>query len=82
MLTNDFVPGAPDWLDLGSRDVDAAAAFYKTLFGWEFQSAGPDAGGYGMFQLAGQTVAALGGDTAEPAPGTAAVRPPHAVAHA
>lgn len=70
MLTNDYVPGAPDWLDLGSRDVDAAAAYYKALFGWEFQSMGPESGGYGMFQLAGQTVAALGplqSDTAQPA---------------
>jgi predicted enzyme related to lactoylglutathione lyase len=70
MLTNDFVPGVPDWLDLGSRDVEAAAAFYRTLFGWEFQPAGPDAGGYGTFQLAGQTVAALGplqSDNAQPA---------------
>jgi hypothetical protein len=60
MLTNDYVPGAPSWLDLGSRDIDGAAAFYRALFGWEFRSAGPDAGGYGVFQLAGQTVAALG----------------------
>ncbi|MFI1094596.1 VOC family protein [Streptomyces sp. NPDC020917] len=60
MLTTDYVPGAPSWVDLGSRDTDAAAAFYKALFGWEFQSAGPDAGGYGMFQLGGKTVAALG----------------------
>jgi predicted enzyme related to lactoylglutathione lyase len=60
MLTNDYVPGAPVWIDLGARDVAAAAAFYEGLFGWEFQSAGPEAGGYGMFQLAGQTVAAMG----------------------
>lgn len=60
MLTNDYVPGAPSWLDLGSRDVDAATEFYRAAFGWEFRSAGPDAGGYGMFQLAGQTVAGLG----------------------
>jgi predicted enzyme related to lactoylglutathione lyase len=60
MLTNDYVPGAPNWIDLGSRDTAAAAAFYKELFGWEFRSAGPEAGGYGMFQLAGPTVAALG----------------------
>jgi predicted enzyme related to lactoylglutathione lyase len=60
MLTNDYVPGAPNWIDLGSRDTEAAAAFYEALFGWEFQPAGPDAGGYGMFRLAGQTVAALG----------------------
>lgn len=65
MLTNDYVPGAPNWIDLGSRDTDAAAAFYNALFGWEFQSAGPDAGGYGTFRLAGQTVAALGPITQE-----------------
>ncbi|HUK73388.1 MAG TPA: VOC family protein [Streptosporangiaceae bacterium] len=60
MLTTNYVPGAPVWLDLGSTDVDAAASFYGALFGWEFQSAGPEAGGYGMFTLAGKTVAAAG----------------------
>jgi uncharacterized protein len=60
MLTTDYVPGAPSWIDLGSRDTTAAAAFYKALFGWEFQSAGPESGGYGMFQMDGRTVAALG----------------------
>lgn len=70
MLTNDYVPGAPSWVDLGSRDLDAAAAFYKALFGWDFRPTGPESGGYGVFQLAGQSVAALGpiqSDTALPA---------------
>jgi uncharacterized protein len=60
MLTTNFVPGAPIWVDLGTPDVDAAAAFYHAVFGWDFQSAGPDAGGYGMFNLGGKTVAAAG----------------------
>ncbi len=60
MLTTNYVPGAPVWIDLGSPDIEAAAAFYGALFGWEFQSAGPDAGGYGMFTLDGKTVAAIG----------------------
>lgn len=60
MLTDDYVPGAPNWLDLGSRDVPAAAAFYGELLGWRFAPAGPEAGGYGMFTLDGDTVAALG----------------------
>lgn len=60
MLTTDYVPGAPSWVDLGSRDTEAAAAYYSALFGWEFQSAGPEAGGYGMFVRDGKTVAALG----------------------
>jgi predicted enzyme related to lactoylglutathione lyase len=60
MLTTTYVPGAPNWLDLGSPDTAASIAFYGSVFGWEFQSAGPDAGGYGFFQLDGKTVAALG----------------------
>ncbi|HTS97598.1 MAG TPA: VOC family protein [Streptosporangiaceae bacterium] len=60
MLTTNYVPGAPNWVDLAVPDVDAAAAFYRAVFGWEFQSAGPDAGGYGMFTLNGKTVAAVG----------------------
>ncbi|MGW7006510.1 VOC family protein [Streptomyces sp. NPDC054933] len=60
MLSTSYVPGSPNWVDLGSPDVDASAAFYGALFGWQFQSAGPDAGGYGMFTLDGKTVAAVG----------------------
>jgi uncharacterized protein len=60
MLSTTYVPGAPNWVDLGTPDVDAAAAFYGALFGWKFQSAGPDAGGYGMFTLDGKTIAAVG----------------------
>ena len=60
MLNTDYVPGAPNWVDLGTPDIDAAAAFYGAVFGWQFQSAGPDAGGYGMFMLNGKTVAAGG----------------------
>lgn len=60
MLTTDFVPGAPNWIDLASRDTTAAAAFYASLLGWEFTSAGPEAGGYGTFVRDGKTVAAMG----------------------
>ncbi|WP_335970892.1 VOC family protein [Streptomyces sp. CA2R106] len=65
MLTNDYVPGAPSWIDLGSRDTARAAAFYRALLGWEFRPAGPDAGGYGVFELDGQSVAGLGPITDE-----------------
>ncbi|WP_330460825.1 VOC family protein [Streptomyces sp. NBC_00820] len=57
MLTTRFVDGAPNWIDLGSPDLDGACAFYGALFGWQFRSAGPEAGGYGFFQLDGRTVA-------------------------
>lgn len=65
MLTTTFVPGAPNWLDLGTPDVEAAAAFYRALFGWELRTMGPEAGGYGFFQLDGKTVAAVGPLTEE-----------------
>ncbi|WP_033821668.1 VOC family protein [Kitasatospora sp. MBT63] len=60
MVTTDFRTGSPNWLDLGSPDPGAAAAFYGAVFGWSFASAGPQAGGYGFFQQGGRTVAALG----------------------
>lgn len=65
MLGTDFTTGSPCWLDLGSPDTTTAAAFYTAVFGWEFVSAGPDAGGYGFFQLDGRRVAALGPLTEE-----------------
>ncbi|MEU9305281.1 VOC family protein [Streptomyces sp. NPDC048269] len=65
MLGTDFRTGSPNWLDLGSPDTDGAARFYSALFGWNFVSAGPEAGGYGFFQLDGKTVAALGPLTEE-----------------
>ncbi|MBA4865110.1 VOC family protein [Streptomyces sp. PSKA54] len=57
MLTTRYVTGSPNWIDVGTRDIEGAKAFYGGLFGWEFRSAGPEAGGYGMFQLNGKTVA-------------------------
>jgi uncharacterized protein len=60
MITTDYLPGSPLWLDLGTPDIDQAVAFYNRVFGWSFQSAGPEAGGYGFFQLEGKTVAAAG----------------------
>jgi predicted enzyme related to lactoylglutathione lyase len=60
MLSTDYVPGVPNWVDLGSRDMTAAAAFYGELLGWQFRSSGPDMGGYGMFHVDGRTVAAAG----------------------
>lgn len=60
MLTTDFVPGSPVWVDLGTPDVEAAAAFYSGLFGWTHRAAGPDAGGYGFLLLGDRTAAAIG----------------------
>ncbi|MGW0553847.1 VOC family protein [Streptomyces sp. NPDC002926] len=67
MLTTRFVTGSPNWIDLGTPDIETARTFYGGLFGWTFRSAGPDAGGYGMFQQDGKTVA--GGMTVAPEQG-------------
>ena len=60
MWTTEFVPGTPDWTDLGTPDPAASAAFYTGLLGWTDVSAGPESGGYGFFQLQGKTVAGYG----------------------
>ncbi|MEV5436966.1 VOC family protein [Streptomyces sp. NPDC052682] len=69
MLTTRSADGAPNWVDLATADLEGATAFYEGLFGWQFRSAGPEAGGYGFFQLAGRTVA--GGQRTESAPAPA-----------
>lgn len=38
--------GAPCWIDLTTSDVDRAQEFYATVFGWTYESAGPEYGGY------------------------------------
>ncbi|MEU1418469.1 VOC family protein [Kitasatospora sp. NPDC005751] len=65
MLTTDFPIGSPCWIDLGSPDPAAAAAFYGAVFGWTFQDLGPETGGYGFLQADGKTVGAIGPLTEE-----------------
>ncbi|MFD7018214.1 VOC family protein [Streptomyces sp. NPDC059928] len=65
MLTSTQVPGGLNWLDLGTPDPDAAVVFYAGVFGWDFRSAGPEAGGYGFLQKDGRTLAGLGPLTEE-----------------
>ncbi|GAA4514223.1 MULTISPECIES: VOC family protein [Nonomuraea] len=57
MLTTEFLPGSPCWVDVGSPDIEATAGFYSDLFGWRFQ---PAMEGYGFWQADGKTVAAAG----------------------
>ncbi|MBD0423720.1 VOC family protein [Streptomyces sp. TRM S81-3] len=66
MITTDFVPGSPCWLDLGAPDVRAAASFYGAVLGWEFESMGEgeDTEG-GTFRKDGKIVAGLGRLTEE-----------------
>ncbi|MFF8104010.1 VOC family protein [Streptomyces sp. NPDC016640] len=66
MITTDFVPGSPCWLDLGAPDVRAAAAFYGAVLGWDYESMGEgeDMEG-GTFRKDGKIVAGLGELTEE-----------------
>jgi predicted enzyme related to lactoylglutathione lyase len=58
--------GVPSWVDLSTGDVDAASTFYGSLFGWDVQDLGEEAGGYRMASLRGRPVAGL---TPNPEPG-------------
>jgi predicted enzyme related to lactoylglutathione lyase len=65
MITTDFVPGNPCWLDLGAPDVRAAAAFYGAVLGWDYESMGQGEMEGGMFRKDGKFVAGLGKLTEE-----------------
>ena len=54
--------GAPCWIDLTTSDVDRAQDFYGTVFGWTFESAGPEYGGYVTASKDGRPVAGLMGN--------------------
>lgn len=51
--------GAPTWIDLGTSDVARAQEFYGAVFGWTFESAGPEYGGYINAFSQGRPVAGL-----------------------
>jgi uncharacterized protein len=54
-----YANGQPNWADVTSPDVDAAARFYSELFGWEAaKDPRPEAGGYTMFSRNGKFAAA------------------------
>lgn len=54
-----YPTGQPCWADVTVPDVDAAAAFYAELFGWEAANdPRPEAGGYTMLSRNGKHVAA------------------------
>ncbi|KWX67299.1 VOC family protein [Mycobacterium sp. NAZ190054] len=51
--------GAPIWIELATSDLDRAQDFYGTVFGWTFDAAGPDYGGYVTALRDGRPVAGL-----------------------
>ncbi|PSL52660.1 hypothetical protein B0I31_112129 [Saccharothrix carnea] len=57
--TSSWPVGTPCWVDI-STDVDRAVAFYGGLFGWVFDIAGPEYGGYGVALKDDHPVAGIG----------------------
>src|SRR4051794_18900445 len=53
--------GQPTWVDLTTPDVDAARAFYQTIFGWEYDIGGPEFGGYTTARVGTRSAAGLVG---------------------
>lgn len=51
--------GTPNYIDIGIPDIARAKKFYGGLFGWSFQSLGPDAMGYEAVMLDGQMIAGM-----------------------
>ena len=60
VAVTEYQPGTPSWVDLASSDLSASAAFYSSLFGWDANDQGPEAGGYIMFEIGGVPVAGAG----------------------
>ena len=54
-----WAEGTPAWVDLTASDVDATRTFYSELFGWQFEEADREYGGYSNALLDGETVAAV-----------------------
>lgn len=60
MITTDFRPGAPCWLELNTPDVPVSSEFYRRLFGWVAVAAEPAEAGYLLFYKDGGVVGAIG----------------------
>lgn len=52
-------PGAVCWVELLTRDLATAAAFYTDVFGWTTTTANGDGTEYTMFKLGGEDVAGM-----------------------
>jgi predicted enzyme related to lactoylglutathione lyase len=52
-----YSPGTPCWVDHAAKDVTASNSFYSSLFGWEGEDQGEDAGHYTILRKAGKAAA-------------------------
>lgn len=51
--------GTPTWVDLITPDIEGARAFYRTVFGWEYDISGPEFGGYTTARVGARSTAGL-----------------------
>lgn len=58
---DDYIPGVPCWVDSNQPHPEAAADFYRGLFGWDIQDVMPPGahGSYLVARLRGRDVAAI-----------------------
>ncbi|MCA9869335.1 MAG: VOC family protein [Caldilineae bacterium] len=54
--------GTPTWIDLATPDAEGARAFYKAVFGWDYDIGGPEYGGYTTARVGQNQVAGIGGN--------------------
>lgn len=54
--------GTPTWIDLATPDMDGARAFYRAVFGWDYDISGPEFGGYTTARVGPHTAAGIGGN--------------------
>jgi len=59
-VTSPYPNGTPAWVDLMTTDREGAVRFYRGLFGWEFNVAGPEYGFYSQGVVRGLPVAGIG----------------------
>jgi hypothetical protein len=59
-VTN-YEPGTPCWVDLSTADIEASAAFYGDLLGWQVpeRENSAEMGGYRRAELDGDDVAGM-----------------------
>lgn len=60
MITTDFRPGAPCWIELNTPDVPVSSEFYRKIFGWVTAPIEPVEAGYLMFYKDRRAVGAVG----------------------
>lgn len=58
-VTGNQPNGTPTWIDLGVPDPERAMAFYRALFGWDFEVGPAETGGYTLCLLRDKPVAGL-----------------------